>query len=142
MYMSTSIFSMYQWPHFGRLVNCCQCQFGFALSHAEFVFMLQSSSLCKQTIIQFLGRFPLLCSLSICSELVPHICQINSLPRSIANRLPHHHSQLLSHTPRHFSASLPSSSQGFSSAMFNSLGSSRCAYSQSVSQSSKCTLII
>lgn len=135
MYMSTSIFSMYQWPHFGRLVNCCQCQFGFALSHAEFVFMLQSSSLCKQTIIQFLGRFPLLCSLSICSELVPHICQINSLPRSIANRLPHHHSQLLSHTPRHFSASLPSSSQGFSSAMFNSLGSSRCAYSQSVSQS-------
>lgn len=135
MYMSTSIFSMYQWPHFGRLVNCCQCQFGFALSHTEFVFMLQSSSLCKQTIIQFLGRFPLLCSLSICSELVPHICQIKSLPRSIANRLPHHHSQLLSHTPRHFSASLPSSSQGFSSAMFNSLGSSRCAYSQSVSQS-------
>lgn len=106
MYMSTSIFSMYQWPHFGGLFNCCQCQFGFALSHTEFVFMLQSSSLCKQTIIQFLGHFPLLSSLSICSEQVPHICQIKSLPRSIANRLPYRHSQLLSHTPRHFSASL------------------------------------
>lgn len=100
MRMSTSIFSMYQWPHFGRLLNCRQCEFGFALSHTKFVFMLQSSAFCKQTIIQFLGHFPLLSSLSICSEQVPHICQIKSLPRSTANRLPHHHSQLLSHTPR------------------------------------------